>query len=157
MGSGGTSFLLSGFNTNDLLYDLQETTIYDNYVRGTNFYRKDFDKLKPVVGQTLELQRERDNQYDRFAIAVLVDNIKIGYIPAYENVVLANMMDKGIMLTAAVSELNKWEEEDHYIKDALAVKITTRLMVPVHQLTTTDLTQERSDNAADRYRKGPFL
>ena len=148
---GGASFLLSGFGTKDLLYDLQEITIYDNYVRGTHFYRKDFKKLKLVVGQSLGLQREQNNKYDRFAIAVCTNNLKIGYIPAYENVVLANMMDKGV-IAAIVSELNDLNEDGY--KDVVAVKIAARLMVPVQQLVTNDLTRERADNATDIYRKG---
>src|SRR5690606_17276404 len=106
----------------------QEITIYDNYVRGTHFYRKDFKKLKLVVGQSLGLQREQNNKYDRFAIAVCTNNLKIGYIPAYENVVLANMMDKGV-IAAIVSELNDLNEDGY--KDVVAVKIAARLMVPV--------------------------
>lgn len=153
IGTGGASFILSGFGSKDLLYDLQEITIYDNYIRGTNFYLKDFKKLKVVLGQTLELLREQDNQYDSFAIAVLANKVKIGYVPAYENVVLANMMDNGVRLAATVSEINDLGE-NQYAKNIVGVKITTRLLVPMHQPPKNNLSKERADKATDLYRSG---
>ncbi|MCB0501432.1 MAG: HIRAN domain-containing protein [Bacteroidetes bacterium] len=157
LGTGGGSFLLSGFGTKDLMYDLQEIVIYDNYVRGTNFYRKDFLQLKLNIGDPLVLQREKENIHDRFAIEVLAKGKKIGYIPAYENVVMANMMDRGVSLNATISETNKFEKNDHFIKDIVAIKITTKLMVPMQKIIEKDLTQERADNAQDRYRQGGII
>ncbi len=150
---GGASFLLSGFGTKDLLYDLQEITIYDNYVRGVNFHREAYFKVKLAVGHAVALEREVDNPYDRFAIKILVNGLHIGYIAAYENVVMANLLDKGVRLRAVVSQINVVKEGD-YLDQVVAVKVLAQLMVPINDLRLTDLGNDRADHAEDLYRNG---
>ncbi len=154
VGLGGGSFMINGIglNNNDLLYQLQEITVYDNYIRGSTFYKDEIEILKMNINSLIELKREPDNIHDSFAIAVLCKNNKIGYIPAFENIVLANMIDKGVQLNAQISSINP--EGLRYGMDYMAVKITTKLLVKQDHLLSKDLTQNRADEAIDLYRKG---
>ena len=154
VGLGGGSFMINGIglNSNDLLYQLEEITVYDNYIRGSNFYKNEIELLKMNTNTPIELFREPDNIHDSFAIAVVCQNRKIGYIPAFENIVLANMMDKGVQLNAQISSINP--EGLRYGMDYMAVKITTKLLVKQDHILSKDLTQNRADEAVDLYRKG---
>lgn len=152
IGTGSGSFMLgNSLSTNHLRYNLNEITIYDNYLNGVKHYEKEFLNAKIKLGQKVSLFREKNNIHDKFAIAVILNGTKLGYIPAFENIVMANMMDKGVSLKATVSELNK-KEFSRYRKDALAVKVTTQLMIPIQKIITEDLTEDRANHAPDRYR-----
>lgn len=152
--SGG--FLLSGTSTigQSLQLQLQKIVIYDNYIRGMRHYKNHFDKLNLKLGQAVELKREPDNIYDAFAIQIIVQDLQIGYISAYENVVLANLMDKGVQLNANISKLNT-KSIDTYMQDVLSIKIETQLMVPIQHLHIQDLTIQPADDIIDAYRQGP--
>ena len=45
--------------------------------------------------QCVTLQRDKENKYDRHAVMVLLDGVKLGYIPKTKNIVLANLLDAG--------------------------------------------------------------
>lgn len=51
MGAGAGSFLFSGLDvkSESLRYDLKKVKIYDNYVRGVNFRKKDFFATLPLM------------------------------------------------------------------------------------------------------------
>ena len=51
-----------------------------------------FDKLKP--GVKLELEREPNNNFDSYAVAIYYENAKIGYIPKGSNVDICTFLDK---------------------------------------------------------------
>ena len=78
--------------------------VYKAHLRGLAYY--DYaavkDRLRP--GDALRLVREPDNPYDADAIAVFYGPHRLGYLPAVENIVLARMMDRGLKLTAVVTE-----------------------------------------------------
>ena len=61
------------------------------------FYIEDIDLIFPNLkkGDHLELFRENDNRFDRFAILVTYNSKKIGYVPRDDNKILANLMDGG--------------------------------------------------------------
>lgn len=153
-GSGG--FILPGAisASEDLRFELQEVVIYDNYIRGMKFYiqKADLDALKektPVV-----LERESENPYDAFAVRVLINGKQLGYLPAYENVVLANLIDKGVHLKAVISSINR-KSEDPWMMQVVSVRITTRLMVPLNHLQLVNLADKPADESIDVYRQGP--
>lgn len=52
-----------------------------------------FDKLKP--GVKLELEREPNNNFDSYAVAIYYENAKIGYIPKGSNVDICTFLDMG--------------------------------------------------------------
>lgn len=159
VGTGGGALFFGGIAhpQMQLSYALEKIKIYDNYVKGTQFYRKNFMKTPISLGQTIALQRETDNVHDQFAIKVICQNKQLGYIPAYENIVLANLMDKGVPLTASVSEIidkSKNEDDRGYLMNVVAVQIFAELMVPVSNIVLTDLTKDRAANSVDVYRQG---
>lgn len=125
--------------------------IYDNYVRGPNHYS--FVKLKSKIkeGDEIQLVREPDNKYDSFAIQVNYLDERMGYIAAFENIVLANILDNGVVLKTFVSkiQLNNYQEE-------MAIKVYADLVLPGRKLITSMLGENRADDAADIYRNGPF-
>lgn len=163
VGTGG--FLLSGFShpKDNLMLDLKTVVIYDNYIRGSYFFKKHFANIHPQKNEPVELQREPENIYDRFAIKVYYNRRPIGYLPAYENIILANMLDNGVKLNAVISDVNNEtllsikKDEQSYIGDFISVKIETKLLVPINRIQTINLTNERADNIKDIYRKNGYI
>lgn len=157
IGAGSGGFLIGGLGTNltELSYELKETIIYDNYINGLKFREADFLKANPDEGEPVVMQREVSNPYDYFAIKVIVRDIFIGYLPAHENIAIANMMDAGIQMTAIISKLHI-DKSDHYYQKALAVQITTKLLAPIYNIEKTK-NWKQSDDAIDVYRQGPDL
>lgn len=64
------------------------------------------------TGDALKLQREPNNDYDKYAIEVFdnKDN-KLGYVPKNYNRVIATLMDQGCTVSAVVTavEASAWE------------------------------------------------
>ena len=59
------------------------------------------DMIHP--GERLFLQREPDNEYDRFAVSVHTGaKLKLGYLPRYKNETAARLMDSGFRIAAYV-------------------------------------------------------
>lgn len=79
--------------------------LLDYTVAGTTFCKEldkeDEDFIKD--GMTLLMKRE-DNKHDKNAIALYVDEIKIGYVPKAQNTVLAKLMDGGKLLVSRVKD-----------------------------------------------------
>lgn len=124
------------------------TKVYDNYVRGLTHY--DYKKLKDHLkaGDELKLIREKENIYDSFAIQIYYENHKLGYIAAYENIVLANIMDGGGELMAYVSENNPKKS----YTERLAIEVFVDLVCPTEAL-IEELKNKRADDREDIYRK----
>lgn len=122
--------------------------IYDNYIRGMGYYHA--EKLLPVIkeGDELQLKREPDNVYDSFAIEVYYRGYKLGYIAAYENIVLANMLDKGANLQAFVSQC----DSDENLFKAIALEVYAELIAPTEKLLSA-MENQRADELADIYRQ----
>jgi hypothetical protein len=120
--------------------------IYDNYVRGLQYY--DYKKLKEDIkaGDELILQRDTENMHDSFAVSVIWQGQKLGYLPAYENIVTANIMDAGVDLNAFVSAHNRGTS---YFS-RLSIAIYAKLVVSRPQIIQPkDL---RADERDDIYR-----
>ncbi len=124
--------------------------VYDNYVKGLHHYH--FKELKDTLkeGDALLLKRDDANAYDSFAIKVYFQDQKLGYLPAYENIVLANMLDAGVQLHSFISQLNikgNWAQ-------GLAVEVFAHLVFPGTKLIENSLSAKRADDVVDIYRKG---
>lgn len=149
MGVGSTLFLLgqNAISQTNFLYKQEQVCIYDNYVKGTNHYQypKVGKHLKPNM--LLQLQRE-ENLYHAFAIEVYWQEHKLGYLPAYENIVLANMLDHGVETTAAAHKVNHDQ-----LHDGLSIKVFTPLLVPVNKLELQKLAYNEANEIEDWYRK----
>lgn len=129
--------------------NVQSIKIYDNYVKGLVHYNFNETGKQIKEGDELQLVRDAENTYDSFAIRVFYKEQKLGYIAAFENVVLANMMDKGVKLNAFVSHIDL----SRNIYEALAVEIHAELVIPTQKLIESMLAENRSDDANDIYRK----
>jgi hypothetical protein len=123
--------------------------IYDNYLRGLKYY--DFNKVSGSLkeGQELQLVRDSENKHDRFATEVHWQSHKLGYIAAYENIVIANMLDAGAQLNTFVSEVERSGEPYFY---EVGIAVYAQLVKPTEKLIQTALSEHRADNVNDRYR-----
>lgn len=82
--------------------------LYGCEVRGTQFLDLE-NKILPRLQENdpLILLREKENEHDKHAIAVLTPNgVKLGYIPREHNRVFSRMIDGGNLLFARVKESN---------------------------------------------------
>ena len=122
--------------------------IYDNYIRGIQYYQ--FHTVRDLLreGDSLQLMHVRGHIYDAFAVEVYYQEQKLGYLPAYENIVIANMLDAKVELTVQISKLQPREPYQ-----AIAIEIFTELVSPTPQLLTA-LQNARASDAEDIYRQG---
>ena len=123
--------------------------IYDNYVRGLEFYN--YRKLRNEIkeGDLVVLVREEDNIHDSFATAIYYNEYKLGYIPAYENIVISNMLDAGVELKTYVSSI----DNDSGLQYAFSIKVFAELVVSTDKLITILKEGKRADDAPDLYRE----
>jgi len=125
--------------------------IYDNYIKGLTHYNFDTLRNHLKVGEELFLKRELTNVYDSFAVEVYYETHKLGYLAAYENIAIANMLEQGVKFSAFVSKLNSSTSE---VFDGLAVEIYTAIVIENPPIIQTDLLSKRADDANDQYRQG---
>jgi ethanolamine utilization protein EutP (predicted NTPase) len=97
------------------------------YIAGLQFH--DIEKIWPKlnVGTRLALVRDRNNKYDRNAVAVALEsdydgdsdnfnfNLILGYIPRRNNEEIAELLDEGIKLFGEIRELNEHAHYSHRI------------------------------------------
>lgn len=123
--------------------------IYDNYVRGLSHYQYKNVKNKLSENDQLDLKRDSDNVHDQFAVEVTCQNQKLGYIAAYENICIANLLDGGVELFSFVSFHDKTKSNYQNI----GIEVYVELITPTKQL-ITELQNKRADEVVDIYRKG---
>lgn len=129
--------------------DFQTLCIYDNYIRGTNYYLKHIDTIDFTQSPAVELVREKDNHYDSFAIAIHINDQKVGYIAAYENIILANLLDEGADLQVKVKENPEGNSFNH-----LFVQVFMPVIIKPSTPLFTQYPIRRADDAVDEYRDG---
>ncbi|MGA9212475.1 HIRAN domain-containing protein [Kaistella sp.] len=141
LGMGGIILPTTSYFTTQLV------KIYDNYVRGIQFY--DFKKIAELLkqGDEIVLKRDSENIHDAFATEIRFKEYKLGYIAAYENIVLANMLNQNISLIGKISkiDLNSYDNK-------VAIEIYAELVIPSEKLITMMSSENRSDDAIDLYR-----
>ena len=149
LGLGAGGIILSG---NPFLRT-KPVKVYDNYVRGVMHY--DFPEVENAIkeGDEVQLLRELTNPYDSFAIQVNMDDCRLGYLAAYENIAIANMLDAGVQLVAKVSK----KDLKRSYTESLAVQIYAELLIPTQKLMESMLAESRADDAVDIYRQGDFI
>ncbi|MBL7927258.1 MAG: HIRAN domain-containing protein [Bacteroidia bacterium] len=62
----------------------------------------------------MQLKREPDNEYDDYAIAVYLNEIKLGYLPAESNEIITKLIDTQLLdimaeLTHLQMQAQRWE------------------------------------------------
>lgn len=86
----------------------KDITVLDCLVAGTSFYNVNNIDEELKVNDKLDLQREKSNEYDEFAIAIYYKDFKIGFIPKVKNETIARLLDAGKKFHAIIKEKN-WE------------------------------------------------
>lgn len=105
--NGGLMGLIHGGNGNLTIPKPFERDIFlfDTHVAGTT-YIEGIEELEPHlnINDRLEFFREPNNPYDDQAIVIrTADNVKIGYVPRYDNIVFARLMDAGKQLFGRIA------------------------------------------------------
>lgn len=91
----------------------KQILLLETSLAGFQYYSGEelWNRLK--IGQDLRLERERNNPYDKNAVAVHVKVWKLGYVPMADNTIIARMMDSGVNIDAKITRLTKcsdpWE------------------------------------------------
>ncbi|TVR83415.1 MAG: hiran domain protein [Chitinophagaceae bacterium] len=106
---GGAGAAYVGNNYHEFLKEYPK--VYHNYVRGLQYYKYKSVAKHLREGGRLFLKREPKNRYDKCAIGVYYNSMKLGYLPRDENKVLANLMDLGKPAYARIKKLNSNEDE----------------------------------------------
>jgi len=130
------------------LAECRPIKIYDNYVAGLEHYRFRTVQGKIGEGDPLIMKREPLNAHDSFAVELYWQEAKLGYLPAYENIVLAHMLDRGAELHAFASALDLKRP----LSNALAVKVYANLLIPGKVL-VEQWNKGRADDGVDIYRR----
>jgi len=95
-------------------FRMKEIQLLDFTVAGTTFC-KEFDKTDGKFihnGMTINVKRE-DNKHDPNAVALYVDEVRIGYIPKKQNEVIARLLDAGKVIVSKIIDAeykDGWEK-----------------------------------------------
>ena len=93
--------------------DATPVFMYKANIRGFQYYDgpKYLNQIKQ--NEQLDLVREHDNEHDEFATAVYWEARKLGYLPREDNLIMANLIDQGILLRCTAEEVfpdkDPWE------------------------------------------------
>ncbi|MCH7400292.1 HIRAN domain-containing protein [Belliella kenyensis] len=125
-------------------FHMRDVKVYDNYLKGIQYY--DFSKIfKDIkVGNELEIERFPNHKFDKFAVGIRRGENFLGYIPAYENIVLANLLDAGVPLYAKITTLDSYR--------SVGVGIWVSLVTTQHE-SIEPLTNQPADDVEDWYRR----
>lgn len=81
----------------------QEIFLLEIQVAGTSYAQRIGEVEERIIPeQVLTMKREPNNQYDTHAIALYIDDVRVGYVPANLNLVCSRLMDAGKMFFARV-------------------------------------------------------
>jgi hypothetical protein len=81
----------------------QEIFILEIQVAGTSYAERIGEVVDRILPETvLTMKREPANAYDKHAIALYIDEVRVGYVPANLNLVCSRLMDAGKLFFARV-------------------------------------------------------
>lgn len=81
-------------------------SIYKGSIAGYFYSPAGKANFLPQPQEKLKIQREANNRYDHYAMALYAGSIKLGYISRADNRTLAKLMDAGYNLVATVSKVD---------------------------------------------------
>ena len=84
--------------------------IQESPVAGFAFHRGEAVWASLRIGQALDLVREPANPHDADAVAIYINEEKLGYVPRAENHAVAQMLDRGEHLEASITKLSVDED-----------------------------------------------
>lgn len=107
----GLLALLSGIETGITPFK-QEIFLLEIVIAGTT-HCEEIESIENeiVPEKVLTMKREPNNEYDKFAIAIYCNNIRVGFVPAEMNLVCSRLMDAGKLFFCRVVSKewkNKW-------------------------------------------------
>lgn len=90
----------------------QEIMLLEIVVAGTTFCSEIKD-IEPQIeiDKVLTMKRQPNNEYDKYAIGIYCDAIRVGFVPADMNEVCSRLMDAGKMFFCRVTSkewVNNW-------------------------------------------------
>jgi hypothetical protein len=81
----------------------QEIFLLEIQVAGTSYAERIQEVMDRIIPEAvLTMKREPANAYDKHAIALYIEEIRIGYVPANLNLVCSRLMDAGKLFFARV-------------------------------------------------------
>lgn len=90
----------------------QEIFLLEIVVAGTSFCKEIETVENQIVPEkVLIMKREPNNKFDKFAIAIYCENVRVGFVPAEMNLVCSRLMDAGKLFFCRVVSKdwkNKW-------------------------------------------------
>ena len=89
--------------------------LLDSSVAGFRYYSGEEVWKKLAPGRPLDLKREPGNKFDYDAVEIYHEKEKIGYIPRSDNMVIAQLMDKGVDIRATISEVIERGAPNHRV------------------------------------------
>lgn len=98
----------------------KERRLCSPYVAGYWYYDGIEAEADMSVNDPLTLKRQPENPYDRYAIEVFHDGLKLGYLPRTDNRIPARLMDQGVEVKACIIKIGD-EEEEYYRKVRMKV------------------------------------
>lgn len=103
---GGSAFLLLNKTLEATQPRKQKILMGHMFITAFQYY--DGPEVADLLetGLSLILNREPHNRWDKNAVEVYAGEAKLGYIPRSENSNIAWLMDQGIEVKAAITELN---------------------------------------------------
>ena len=125
----------------------QPIKIYENYAQGLVHYNFKIVKKQLSIGDELTLIAETNNTYDRYAVAIYYQKHKLGYLPAYENIAISNLLVQNVKLVAFVTQLYP---EDIY--NGLALEILAEIVVEKSNAIIPPTLAIPANDVEDRYR-----
>lgn len=99
----------------------KEILVMECVVAGTSYRKLDTVEAELQSEVKLEVKREPENQFDKFACALWFGETKIGYIPKEKNEVIARLADAGKSFFAILQAKGK---EGNWLK--LDIKVYLR-------------------------------
>jgi len=103
--------------TNALAPFTREVFLLDINVAGTGYCEQMKDIYpKLQIGTVLQLRRDPQNKYDKQAIGVYYEQIRIGWVPRTMNTIISRLMDAGKAFFCRITTLNE-KDPDNPWKD----------------------------------------
>ena len=87
-----------------------ETLLQESPIAGFHYYDGELVFYDLYPGLELQLKREPENSRDQNAIEIHSPLGKLGYVPKAANTTLAQMMDRGVDLKAALTQLQETDD-----------------------------------------------
>ena len=113
--------------------------VYDGYVHSIMHYGFSDLKDRMNAGDELSLERDLDNDYDHHAVCVSWNGVKVGYLPMYENIVIANLLDSGVSLKAYIGKIDQSVSP----RNALSIIVFTNLVISLPPVSSRFTVQKK--------------